>query len=236
MTAQYAFENNRGFRISHNLQIRRLSNRYAEIVRSVLASPEANFTDNLRSRVQTETVAGGEHGVALIATTARKMARETGYRSFYRGLPAGLAGMFPYAAIDLGIFEALKTAISRRNARRRGCHEEDAAPGGFATAAIGGFSGALGASVVYPLNLLRTRLQSQGTALHPRTYTGLWDVTVQTVQGEGFRGLFKGLTPNLMKVVPAMSIVSSFSIAVNRLAARTGWLFVCDHLWLLTVC
>jgi solute carrier family 25 phosphate transporter 23/24/25/41 len=76
---------------------------------------------------------------------------------------------------------------------------------------MGGFSGAFGASIVYPLNLLRTRLQSQGTAGHPRTYTGIMDVTRQTLKHEGWRGLFKGLTPNLLKVVPAVSIVSSHS-------------------------
>jgi solute carrier family 25 phosphate transporter 23/24/25/41 len=59
---------------------------------------------------------------------------------------------------------------------------------------------------VYPLNVLRTRLQSQGTVLHPRTYTGIMDVTRQTLEGEGVRGLFRGLTPNLLKVVPAVSI------------------------------
>ncbi|KAK0837803.1 hypothetical protein LTR87_012369 [Friedmanniomyces endolithicus] len=71
---------------------------------------------------------------------------------------------------------------------------------------MGGVSGAIGASIVYPINLLRTRLQSQGTAAHRRTYTGIADVTRQTIAGEGVRGLFKGLTPNLLKVVPAVSI------------------------------
>lgn len=120
----------------------------------------------------------------------------------------GLVGMFPYSAIDLGTFEYLKRTIISRNAIARGCREEDAAPGSIATATIGGFSGALGASLVYPLNLLRTRLQTQGTAQHPRTYKGIMDVTRQTIKGEGIRGLFKGLTPNLLKVVPAVSIVS----------------------------
>lgn len=158
------------------------------------------------SRMQCETVEGGLHGNALILDTARKMWRTTGIRTFYRGLPMGLVGMFPYSAIDLTTFEYLKQFVTSRNARSRHCQEEDAAPGNFMTASIGAFSGALGASVVYPINLLRTRLQSQGTAIHPPTYTGVWDVTVKTVRGEGMRGLFKGITPNLLKVVPAVSI------------------------------
>ncbi|KAL1303431.1 hypothetical protein AAFC00_006820 [Neodothiora populina] len=162
--------------------------------------------DTLKFRMQCETVPGGMHGNQLIIHTAKKMWSTTGIAGFYRGLPMGLIGMFPYAAIDLGTFEYLKRTLTRYYAKKYGGHEEDSAPGGFTTALIGGMSGAFGASTVYPLNLLRTRLQSQGTASHPRTYTGIVDVTRQTIKGEGVRGLFKGLTPNLLKVVPAVSI------------------------------
>ncbi|KAI9679367.1 MAG: hypothetical protein M1817_005389 [Caeruleum heppii] len=162
--------------------------------------------DTLKFRMQCETVEGGLHGNRLIVDTARKMWKSNGVRAYYRGLPMGLIGMFPYAAIDLGTFEYLKRAISTRNAKKLGCDVEDAAPGSIATAGIGALSGALGASIVYPLNLLRTRLQAQGTAIHPPTYTGIMDVTRKTVKQEGVRGLFKGLTPNLLKVVPAVSI------------------------------
>jgi solute carrier family 25 phosphate transporter 23/24/25/41 len=156
--------------------------------------------------MQCETVSGGLQGTRLIAATAGKMWRSNGISAFYRGLPMGVIGIFPYAAIDMGTFEYLKRRIALHNAKKRGCHEDDAKPGSFLTAVCGGFSGALGASMVYPLNLLRTRLQSQGTVLHPRTYTGIMDVFHQTIKGEGVRGLFKGLTPNLLKVVPAVSI------------------------------
>ena len=159
--------------------------------------------------MQCETVPGGLHGNALIMNTLRAMWRQSGIFAFYRGLPMGLVGMFPYAAIDLGTFETLKKFIIKRNTRIYNLKSGDLAanPSSVTTACIGGLSGALGASMVYPLNLLRTRLQTQGTKVHPRTYTGIWDVTQQTIKGEGFRGLFKGVTPNLLKVVPAVSIV-----------------------------
>lgn len=156
--------------------------------------------------MQCETVEGGLHGNKLISSTAQKMWKMNGIRSFYRGLPLGLVSMFPYSAIDLTTYEYTKRFVTSHNAKKRRCHEDDAAPGNFVTACIGAFSGAFGASLVYPLNLLRTRLQSQGTAIHPLTYTGYTDVAVQTIRREGVRGLFKGLTPNLLKVVPAVSI------------------------------
>lgn len=166
--------------------------------------------------MQCEVVEGGEQGNKLIATTFKKMWAQGGFRPFYRGLSMGLIGMFPYAAIDLGTFELMKRAITARNIKKYGYHEADAAPGSVATAAIGGLSGALGASLVYPINVLRTRLQTQGTTIHKRTYTGVADAWRQTIAGEGYRGLFRGLTPNLLKVVPAVSIVSFSSFLFGR--------------------
>lgn len=37
-------------------------------------------------------------------------------------------------------------------------------------------------------------------------YTGMFDAFWRTFQQEGFRGFYKGLFPNLLKVVPAASI------------------------------
>ena len=156
--------------------------------------------------MQCETVSGGLHGNALIIETAKKMYRQGAIKTSYRGLTTGLLGMFPYSAIDLGTFEFLKGRLVKHNAKVLGCDEEDALPGSFATGCIGAFSGAFGASIVYPVNLLRTRLQAQGTILHPPTYTGFLDVAQKTIKNEGGRGLFKGITPNLLKVVPAVSI------------------------------
>ncbi|GAO14930.1 hypothetical protein UVI_02007680 [Ustilaginoidea virens] len=114
--------------------------------------------------------------------------------------------MFPYSAIDMGMFELLKKSYASYYRQYTGCHEDDANPGNVATGMIGATSGAIGATVVYPLNVVRTRLQTQGTVMHQATYTGIWDVTQKTIQREGYRGLYKGLTPNLLKVAPALSI------------------------------
>lgn len=156
--------------------------------------------------MQCETVSGGLHGNALIAQTARKMWRQGKLGPYYRGLGMGLAGMFPYSAIDLFIFENCKHYVLARKAKKNRCHEEDVDMSNLITGIIGATSGAISATVVYPINLLRTRLQAQGTVLHPPTYKGIADVTIKTIQGEGFKGLFKGVTPNLLKVAPAVSI------------------------------
>lgn len=134
------------------------------------------------------------------------MYADGGVRACYRGLTMGLVGMFPYSAIDMGMFELLKKTYKGYYAKKNHMHEDDVKLGNVATGIIGASSGAFGASVVYPLNVVRTRLQTQGTTMHRATYTGIWDVTVKTIQREGYRGLYKGLTPNLLKVAPALSI------------------------------
>ncbi|KAK0670049.1 mitochondrial carrier domain-containing protein [Cercophora samala] len=162
--------------------------------------------DTLKFRLQCETVEGGLKGNALLFKTAKTMWADGGLRAAYRGLGLGLIGMFPYSAIDIGTFEFLKKKYTKTMAKYYGIHEEDAKIGNVATAVLGASSGALGATMVYPLNVLRTRLQTQGTAMHPPTYTGIVDVATKTVKNEGVRGLYKGLTPNILKVAPALSI------------------------------
>ncbi|GAW14819.1 hypothetical protein ANO14919_042220 [Xylariales sp. No.14919] len=185
-------------------------NPYSKFVAGGAAGMVAQFCvyplDTLKFRLQSEYVSGGARGNALLFQTARKMLAEGGHRAAYRGVTMGLVGMFPYSAIDMGTFEFLKTSYIQYKARVSGCHEEDAQPSTFATGIMGASSGAFGASVVYPLNVLRTRLQTQGTSMHPARYTGIWDVAHKTVKNEGFRGLYKGLMPNLLKVAPALSI------------------------------
>jgi solute carrier family 25 (mitochondrial phosphate transporter), member 23/24/25/41 len=156
--------------------------------------------------MQCETVKDGLKGNQLIVATAKKMVREGGIRAYYRGLGLGLGGMFPYSAIDLTTYEYLKRFITARNLKKRQCTEREAEPGRILTGAIGAVSSSFGATMVYPVNLIRTRMQSQGTVIHPQTYDGWKDCVTKTVKGEGYKGLYKGLTPNLLKVVPSMSI------------------------------
>lgn len=41
-------------------------------------------------------------------------------------------------------------------------------------------------------NLLRTRLQAQGTPAHPQTYSGVKDAAWKCYRGEGWKGFYKG--------------------------------------------
>lgn len=121
-----------------------------------------------------------------------------GLRGLYRGLTIGLVGVFPYSAIDMSTFEALKLAYCRSTGKDE--------PGVLALLAFGSISGSVGAASVYPLNLVRTRYQASGSPGHPQRYNGIMDVAVKTWEAGGWKGFYRGLFPTLAKVVPAVSI------------------------------
>ena len=99
-----------------------------------------------------------------------------------------------YAAIDMSTFEALKLAYLRSTRKEE--------PGVFPLLIFGSISGGVGATSVYPMNLVRTRLQASGSPGHPHRYTGILDVARKTYQAEGWRGFYRGLLPTLAKVFP----------------------------------
>ncbi|CAK5262696.1 unnamed protein product [Mycena citricolor] len=133
-----------------------------------------------------------------IISAAKHLWSLGGMRAYYRGLTIGLVGVFPYSAIDMSTFEALKIAYQRSTGKEE--------PNVLALLAFGSVSGSVGATSVYPLNMVRTRLQASGSSGHPQTYTGPMDVVYKTWEHEGWRGFYRGLLPSLAKVVPAVSI------------------------------
>lgn len=99
---------------------------------------------------------------------------------------------FRYSAIDMSTFEALKLTYLQSTGKEE--------PGVLALLVCGSISGSIGASSVYPLNLVRTRLQASGSPGHPHKYTGIMDVVQQTYHRDGWRGFYRGLVPTLAKV------------------------------------
>jgi len=148
-------------------------------------------------KTQLQSTAGGQIR-QLLLPTMRRMWADGGMRAYYRGLTAGLIGVFPYSAIDMSTFEALKLAYIKWSGKEE--------PGVLALLAFGSVSGSVGATSVYPINLVRTRLQASGSSGHPQKYTGVWDVAQRTYAQEGWRGFYRGLAPTLAKVIPAVSI------------------------------
>ncbi|KAH8246285.1 hypothetical protein KR038_011158 [Drosophila bunnanda] len=152
---------------------------------------------------------------AGIADAAAKIYKHEGARSFYRGYVPNILGILPYAGIDLAVYETLKR-------RYIASHDNNEQPSFLVLLACGSTSSALGQLCSYPLALVRTRLQAQAAETianqkrktqiplkssdahsGEETMTGLFR---KIVRQEGLTGLYRGITPNFLKVLPAVSI------------------------------
>nr|GMC71689.1 calcium-binding mitochondrial carrier protein SCaMC-2-B-like [Ipomoea batatas] len=187
--------------------------------------------DLVKTRLQTYACEGGK--VPHLGKLSIDIWLREGPRAFYRGLVPSILGIIPYAGIDLAAYEALKNFSKTYILHDSGeassffliltiyfisssstIYSEDcsfsylgfnAEPGPLVQLGSGTISGALGATCVYPLQVIRTRMQAQ--PMHTNTaYKGMFDVFLRTFRHEGLRGFYKGLFPNLLKVVPAASI------------------------------
>ncbi|AAW41054.1 carnitine/acyl carnitine carrier, putative [Cryptococcus deneoformans JEC21] len=66
----------------------------------------------------------------------------------------------------------------------------------------GGFGGISCVLVGHPFDLTKTRLQTAP----PGVYTGAIDVVKKTVKADGFRGMYRGVTPPILGVTPIFAI------------------------------
>lgn len=69
----------------------------------------------------------------------------------------------------------------------------------------GGIAGAIGATAVYPIDMVKTRMQNQRGG-GPQLYASSIDCFKQIYKFEGFKGLYRGLGPQLIGVAPEKAI------------------------------
>ncbi|KAL3042093.1 hypothetical protein OYC64_020110 [Pagothenia borchgrevinki] len=134
-----------------------------------------------------------------IVQCAKHIFQKEGAAAFYKGYVPNMLGIIPYAGIDLAVYETLKNYWLQRFAT------DSADPGVFVLLACGTTSCTCGQLSSYPLALVRTRMQAQATQQGgpQMTMSTLFRHIIKT---EGPLGLYRGLAPNFMKVIPSVSI------------------------------
>lgn len=72
---------------------------------------------------------------------------------------------------------------------------------------LGGIAGALGATIVYPIDMVKTRMQNQrSTVVGQMLYKNSIDCAKKILRNEGFLGFYRGLGPQLVGVAPEKAI------------------------------
>ncbi|BCS17956.1 putative mitochondrial folate carrier protein Flx1 [Aspergillus puulaauensis] len=128
-------------------------------------------------------------------TGAIQILRSEGIPGFYRGLIPSLFGV-SHGALQFMAYEKLKlyrTGVHPATESRRQLNNLD-------FFSISSVSKIFAGSITYPYQVLRSRLQMYNAHL---AYRGLRDAIVQIWAAEGFAGFYKGLGPNLFRVLPS---------------------------------
>ncbi|XP_077460732.1 mitochondrial adenyl nucleotide antiporter SLC25A24-like [Stigmatopora argus] len=133
-----------------------------------------------------------------ISDYAKHILQREGVSAFYKGYVPNLLSIVPYAGIDLAVYETLKFVWLNRN---RGVAD----PGVTVLVGCGAIASTCGQLASYPLALIRTRMQAQ--ALMKGSHKQSMSALIRgIVSKEGATGLYRGISPNLLKVVPAVSV------------------------------
>ncbi|CAL8345527.1 unnamed protein product [Merluccius merluccius] len=127
----------------------------------------------------------------------RRISREEGLKTLYRGFTPTILGVVPYAGLSFFTYETLKIRHAERSGRPQ--------PYAYERLAFGACAGVLGQTASYPLDVVRRRMQTAGVTGH--TYGTIVGTMREIVAEEGVvRGLFKGLSMNWVKGPIAVGI------------------------------
>lgn len=124
-----------------------------------------------------------------------KIYKSEGIRGYYKGFVPGLFGV-SHGAVQFMAYEEMKNKYNQYKKRPITTKLETLEYLSFA--AISKF---IAASSTYPYQVVRARLQNQHYS-----YKGMWDCILMTWTFEGWRGFYKGLGTNLLRVTPATMI------------------------------
>uniref|UniRef100_A0A7N5JSB0 Mitochondrial adenyl nucleotide antiporter SLC25A24 n=1 Tax=Ailuropoda melanoleuca TaxID=9646 RepID=A0A7N5JSB0_AILME len=130
---------------------------------------------------------------------AKKILKHEGVGAFYKGYVPNLLGIIPYAGIDLAVYELLKSHWLDNYAK------DSVNPGVVVLLGCGALSSTCGQLASYPLALVRTRMQAQAM-IEGNKQMNMVGLFRRIISKEGIPGLYRGITPNFMKVLPAVGI------------------------------
>ncbi|CAL1284411.1 unnamed protein product [Larinioides sclopetarius] len=129
-----------------------------------------------------------------------KVFKSEGLRGVYRGLACTILRDAPAFGVYFSSYEYLteKVTDSKGNVNT------------FSLLFVGGLAGVWSWIVIYPLDVMKSRLQIDGMDGNGKKYKGLWDCMKQSYKSEGYRAFTKGLNSTIIRAFPTNA--ATFSV------------------------
>lgn len=138
---------------------------------------------------------------ASFRTAFSQILRTEGFNGLFQGSSVAVGGILPYMGLFFATYETLRPPLSTLSM-----------PFGSSDAVAGILAGLVAKTGVFPLDLIRKRLQVQGPTrqryVHRNIpiYKGVMRSLKDVVRMEGKKGLYKGLGVSLLKAAPASAM------------------------------
>ncbi|KAJ0169376.1 hypothetical protein K1T71_014963 [Dendrolimus kikuchii] len=127
-----------------------------------------------------------------------KVIRTEGVSTLYRGYPATVLGVIPYAGVSFFTYDTLKHKYLEHFGKPQNA---------LVNMMFGGAAGALAQTASYPLDIVRRRMQTARRTSNGQYLYSTIGATLRIVYtSEGWRGFFKGLSMNWVKGPIAVGI------------------------------
>jgi len=137
-------------------------------------------------------VHGGRKQASLI-DTFKYMLSEGGVKGLWRGNGINVIKIAPESAMKFWAYDEMKKHIKGTDNRDLSIHERLMA---------GSFAGALSQTVIYPLEVMKTRLALRKTG----EFKSIFDCAKTIFRAEGLKVFYKGYWPNLFGIIPYAGI------------------------------
>ncbi|SGZ30637.1 BQ5605_C049g12421 [Microbotryum silenes-dioicae] len=157
-------------------------------------------------------------------TTTMRIYRKEGIRGFYKGLSASLLGVTE-GTIQWGLYEQFKLLARKGQSLEE---REKVGNGGWRVSVAAGSAKLVATMITYPHEVIRTRLRQPSPPGQSPRYTSLRQSFKLVLAEEGWRALYGGMSPHLLRVVPNAvtmfwvyeKVVGMFDQPERRMEAR----------------
>ncbi|KAG6700928.1 hypothetical protein I3842_08G137900 [Carya illinoinensis] len=161
----------------------------------------------VKTRLQLQTPLHQTRPYFGLYDALRTIIREEGWSALYKGIVPGLF-LVSHGAIQFTAYEELRKVIVDIKSKdsKTNSQFDDKLLKSVDYAILGASSKIAAILLTYPFQVIRARLQQRPSSEGIPRYMDSWHVVKETVRFEGVKGFYKGITPNLLKNVPAASI------------------------------
>ena len=170
-------------------------------------------------------VSSAEFQIMNLPKIAKRIVKEEGLSALWKGHTATLIRVFPYSGIQFMVFDRCKTFVLREQEhmyrQEKAIHPETERPrwglSPLESLCAGMTAGAVSCLATYPLDLTRAQLavlkMKKGGSSHNMGFGGALH---RNYLDRGVKGLFRGITPTLMGILPYSGIAFSFNEQAKR--------------------